>query len=422
MPAPLALLGGTPVGPVIAPHWPRFKDEALAEGIEALRAGKAIGLGRFHSPEIAAFEEAVSSYHDGHHVLGTSSGHGALVSGLAGLEICDGDEVITTPYTWGASISCILHQGAVPIFVDVLPETGLLDPDKVEAAITPRTKGILVVHLFGQPGAIARLRAIADRHNLSLIEDCSQGHGAVADGRKVGTVGDAAGFSCMGGKVLASTEAGFLVTPHERVYWKAALAGQHMGRAPEKDFPDDLRPYADSLVHTYRITPFNAIILRSQLALLDGQLSERRRHADLLHEALRKTRFFKSPDYGTNRPSYHMFTMTVDADAIGVSRNRIIAALKAEGLHAFAYIPAPASDWSRFHWQDYQGPRVPWIGTLQRSGVDYRNLPLPNCRWRVAHALEIRFDYVEPRDAEVQRIAEILQKVDAGMEALAANP
>ncbi|MGH8017000.1 MAG: DegT/DnrJ/EryC1/StrS family aminotransferase [Opitutaceae bacterium] len=157
-------------------------------------SGKLFGLGRKHVPEIGEAEEALSRYHAGRHVLATSSGHGALQAALAGLEICCGDEVITTPYTWGASTSCILHQNAIPVFVDVERETGLIDPAQVEAAITPRTRAILTAHLFGQPADLARLRAIADRHGLALIEDGSQAHGAEIDGRRAGTVGDAAGF------------------------------------------------------------------------------------------------------------------------------------------------------------------------------------------------------------------------------------
>lgn len=116
-----------------------------------LRAGKLYGLGKKHIPEIGEAEQVISNYHGGRHVLATSSGHSALQSALAGLEICGGDEVITTPYMWGASISCILHQNAIPVFVDVERDTGLIDPELIEAAITPRTKAILAVHLFGGP-------------------------------------------------------------------------------------------------------------------------------------------------------------------------------------------------------------------------------------------------------------------------------
>ncbi len=415
----LALLGGTPVGKITYPKFPRFTEAAVLRAADLLRAGKLYGLGRSHSPEIAEAEAAISRYHGGRHVLATASGHAALQSALAGLEICGGDEVITTPYTWGASISCILHQGAIPVFVDIERDTGLIDPAAVEAAITPRTRAILAVHLFGQPANLARLRAIADRHQLCLVEDGSQAHGAEIGGVRVGTVGDAAGFSCMGGKVLATTEAGYMVTPHERVYWRGAMIGQHMGRAIDPGMPEDLRPYTDSLVYTYRVTPLNAVLLTAQFEKLDAELAERRRHADLLRGHLAGARYLRLPVYAPGtKPSYHLLSFTFDSAAAGLTRDTFAAALKAEGLNAVGYVPSPITDWKRLHWQDYRGPRVSWLKALRDAGVDYRNQALPHTRWRVANALETGFDFVDPSEAMIARMAEIILKVEANLPAL----
>lgn len=415
----LALLGGTRVGEVTYSKFPHFTEEAIARVADVLRAGKAVGLGRFHSPEIGEAEDTISRYHGGRRVLACASGHAALQGALAGLEICGGDEVITTPYTWGASISCILHQNAIPVFVDVERETGLIDPAAVETAITPRTKAILAVHIFGQPANLKVLRAIADKHKLMLIEDGSQAHGAEIDGLRVGNVGDAAGFSCMGGKVLPTTEAGYLVSPHERVIWKAAMIGQHMGRSPEKDFPDDLRPWVDSLVYTYRITPLNSVLLTEQFGRLDGWIAERRRHADLLRAKLAGAKFVRMPDYAPGvKPVFHLMSFNFDPVAAGVTRDTFAAAMKAEGMLAFGYVPSPISDWPRLHWQDYKGPRVSWLSSLAAAKIDYRGMALPNCRWRVANSIETRFDYVDPNEAMVDRIAEIIHKVEANIGAL----
>ncbi len=415
----LALLGGTRVGEVTYSKFPHFTEEAIARVADVLRAGKAVGLGRFHSPEIGEAEDTISRYHGGRRVLACASGHAALQGALAGLEICGGDEVITTPYTWGASISCILHQNAIPVFVDVERETGLIDPAAVEAAITPRTKAILAVHIFGQPANLKALRAIADKHKLMLIEDGSQAHGAEIDGVRVGNVGDAAGFSCMGGKVLPTSEAGYLVSPHERVIWKAAMIGQHMGRSPEKDFPDDLRPWVDSLVYTYRITPLNSVLLTEQFGRLDGWIAERRRHADLLRAKLAGAKFVRMPDYAPGvKPVFHLMSFNFNPEAAGVTRDTFAAAMKAEGMLAFGYVPSPISDWPRLHWQNYKGPRVSWLSSLEAAKVDYRGMALPNCRWRVANSIETRFDYVDPNEAMVDRIAEIIHKVEANIGAL----
>ncbi len=415
----LALLGGNRVGEVTYSKFPHFSESAIARVVEVLRAGKAIGLGRFHSPEIGEAEDTISRYHGGRRVLACASGHAALQAALAGLEICGGDEVITTPYTWGASISCILHQNAIPVFVDVERDTGLIDPAQIEAAITPRTKAILAVHIFGQPANLKRLRAIADKHKLMLIEDGSQAHGAEIDGLRVGNVGDAAGFSCMGGKVLPTTEAGYMVTSHEQVFWKGAMIGQHMGRSPEKDFPDELRPWVDSLVYTYRVTPLNSVLLTEQFGRLDGWIAERRRHADLFRALIANAQFVRLPDYAAGvKPVFHLQTMNFDPVAAGVSRDTFAAAIKAEGMLAFGYVPSPIPDWPRLHWQDYRGPRVSWLSTLEAAKVDYRGMALPNCRWRVANSIETRFDYVDPNEAMVNRMAEIIHKVEANIGAL----
>lgn len=415
----LALLGGTPVGEVTYSKFPHFSERAIERAGQVLREGKAVGLGRFHSPEITEAEATISRYHGGREVLACSSGHAALQGALAGLEVCGGDEVITTPYTWGASISCILHQNAIPVFVDVEPETGLIDPELIEAAITPRTKAILAVHIFGQPANLRRLREIADRHGLALIEDGSQAHGAQIDGVGVGDVGDAAGFSCMGGKVLPTTEAGYLVTPKKDVFWKAAMIGQHMGRAPEADFPDELRPWADSLVYTYRVTPLNAVLLTEQFGRIDAWVAERRRHAELFREHLAGAQFLRMPYYAPEvKPVYHLLTMNFDAVAAGVSRDTFAAALKAEGMLAFGYVPSPIPDWRRLHWQDYAGPRVSWLSSLEAAGVDYRNMPLPHCRERVANSIETRFDFVDPQESMITRMAEIVHKVESKIDAL----
>ena len=414
----LALLGGKPVGKVDYPPFPNFTKRAKDRVVQLLDAGKTIGLNRA-IPEIKEAEKAISRYHGGLHCLGTSSGHGALQMGLAGLEIGPGDEVITTPYTWGASISCILHQGAIPVFADVDRKTGLIDPKTVEPLISKKTRAILAVHLYGQPANVSKLRAIADRHGLYLIEDGSQAHGAKWAGRRVGSFGDASGFSCMGGKLLATTEAGYLVTPREDVYWKACLLCQHMGRQSDPGFPDELRPYVDSLVYTYRLHPLNAVLLAEQLKKLDRENAAREANYHLLKEYLADAPYLSFPKYPkSSEPVFHLVTMNFDRKRAGISRDTYAKALQAEGWHAFAYIPAPITDWKRLQWKGYKGPRILWMDNLERHGYDPSLYEVPNCRWKVDHSLETAFNYVRPAKKMMQRIAEIVQKVDASIDSL----
>lgn len=414
----LALCGGSPVGKVSFPAFPQFSERARRRVMEVLESGQTFGLNRSYPP-IREAEEAISAYHGGLHCLGTSSGHGALQMALAGLEIGPGDEVITTPYTWGASISCILHQGAVPVFGDVDPDTGLLDPASIEARITERTRAILVVHIYGQPADMPAIMNIARRHDLKVIEDGSQAHGAEIHGKRVGNFGDAAGFSCMGGKLLATTEAGYLVTPSADVYWKACLLSQHMGRHTDPGFPEHLRPYVDSLVYTYRLNPVNAVLLTEQLKKLDRENAARYANWEYLKQLLAKSSYLRFPKYKKGfRPVLHLVTMNFDAQAAEVSRDTYLKALQAEGWPVVAYVPAPITEWRRLDWKRYEGPRVLWMEALKRHRVNYGKTQVPGCRHKVAHAIEAPFNFVRPARRMMERIAEIVNKVDRHMDAL----
>lgn len=413
----LALLGGDPINPPGQDPHPRFSDKAIRRVSELLERGHTVGLNK-GDPVIREAEEAIARWQGVPHCLGTSSGHGALHAALAGLEITGGDEVITTPYTWGASASCILHNGAVPVFADVDPVTGLLDPGNIESALTPRTRAILVVHIYGQPADMTAICAVARRHGLKVVEDGSQAHGALHRGRKVGTFGDAAGFSCMGGKLLAATEAGYLVTADAGVYWRAAMACQHMGRAPEDGFPDELRPYVDSLVYTYRMSTVNAALLTEQLQKIDDEIDGRRENAATFRSALSGVGSVTLPTYADgDEPSYHMLTMNFDPDRAGVTRGAYSAALKAEGVSAFPYVPSPISQWTRLD-PNAGAPRTMWDATLRDSGRTYSDAPLPNCELKVATSLEMGWNYIVPDGSRMRHVADAFHKVEESLAAL----
>ncbi len=415
----LALLGGKAEGSIRTPQFPRFSRLAIRRVVKLLEAGRTVALNTRWSGELRDAAAAVSRYHGGRHVLCVGSGHAALHSALAGLEIGPGDEVITTPYTWGASISCILHQSAIPVFGDVDPVTGLLDPATIEPLITRRTRAILVVHLYGQPADMTAIMRIARKRGLAVIEDGSQAHGARWKGEVVGNFGDAGGFSCMGGKLLATSEAGYMVTPRKDVYWRSGFLGQHMCLKAEKGFPAKLTSYVDSLIYTYRMSPITAVLLEEQLKTLNADVKNRRRNVDHVRNLMKDCRFIQFPDYGTDsRPSYHMVTMNFLAEEAGVSRDTFVSALRAEGLGAFHYIPSPIPAWRRMNWRGYKGPRTTWLDSLRRAGVDYAKVGVPNCRYKVDHAIEMGFNYYKPAKNAMVRIAGIFHKVEENIEAL----
>jgi dTDP-4-amino-4,6-dideoxygalactose transaminase len=413
-------LGGKPVGvPARAPRWPLIDKASVRQVADLLESGHTVALGRT-SDVIRKAEDSLSAYHGGRHVLTTNSGHAALMCALMGLEIGDGDEVITTPCTWGASTSCILAVGAVPVFADVDRVSGLLDPKKIEAAITPRTKAVLVVHLYGQPAHMPAINRGARKHGLKVIEDGSQAHGARIGGQVVGTFSDAAGFSSMGGKLLATSEAGFLVTPHEEVFWKAAMMCQHYGRSAESGFPDEFKPYVDSLVYTFRLSPLIAGLFPSQIRRLDAQVKVRGENAAALREALSACRFLQLPKYRKGvEPGFYVLTTNFLSHKAKVRRDTFLAALKAEGVQAFAYVPEGIQHWRRLQWKGYKGPAAHWQGQLRRARIDYGARPLPNCDYKVDHAVELSFiQWHKPARRAMQRMADAFLKVEDQIESL----
>jgi dTDP-4-amino-4,6-dideoxygalactose transaminase len=416
--AKLALLGGEPIGAPEMERHPRFSPEVARRITELLQRGQTVGLNRSNT-EVAEAEEAISRWQGVPYCLTTSTGTSALHSAVMGLELTGGDEVITTPYTWGASISCLLYNNAVPIFADVDPETGLLDPASVAERITPRTRGILAVHIYGQPANMTALCAIARQHGLVVIEDGSQAHGSIHAGRKVGSYGDAAGFSCMGGKLLASAEGGYMLTSRPEVYWRAALAGHHYGRSGDPGFPEELRPYVDSLTASYRLSPLVAVLLSEQLKKVDEENAGRRANVALFRQALAGLGSVRFPLYAAgDDPSYHMLTMNYQPEHAGVARSTYLRALQAEGVGIFAYVPSPIPSWPRLHWQTYAGPRVMWTDTLRRAGVDYAAMPVPNCERKVACSLEMGWNYIRNDEARIRKLASAFLKVEENLDAL----
>jgi dTDP-4-amino-4,6-dideoxygalactose transaminase len=419
----LALLGGTPVREPTTPAFPTFTEQARKRVDELLAAGHAMALSK-HDPIVEEAESAIAAWQGTSHCLTVSSGHAALQAALIGLEVTSGDEVIVSPYTWGASISCILHNNAIPMFADVDPATGLLDPADVEERITPRTRAILVPHIFGQPANMTALREIADRHGLVIVEDGSQAHGARHAGRQVGTFGDAAGFSCMGGKLLAATEAGYLVTDRPEVYYKAVLAGQHAGmaggpgRVTEPGFPPELLEFSDSLIYTHRVSSVAAVLLVEQLKKLDTENEGRRANLARLRENLTEVSCISFPDYPDgDLVAPHILTMSFDAAEAGIPKETFIAALRAEGVPAFAYVKTPLHRLERLK-ADTRAPRVMWTENLERAGVDYASLELPGTEAKVAASIELSWNYVTDDAAAMDALAGAFTKVHAHLDDL----
>lgn len=425
MPETLALLGGDPVVTAKTVPYPLFSPAAIERVSSFLHheLGITQGLSKHH-PVIGEFEQVFAEFFDSPHCLGASSGHGALQTALIGGEITGGDHVLTSPYSWGASVACILHNDAVPVFADVDPQTGLLDPDRLGDYITPQTTAILVPHIFGQPADMTRIMRFAEERGLFVLEDGSQAHGAKHRGKRIGSFGDAAGFSTNGVKPIATTEGGFMLTKHENVYYRGIISAQHagrgemLGRASESGFPDSLRPFVDSIIYTFRPDVISSILALSRLEELDAENAVRRQQAADVRAVLDEVEYLTLPDHHEDDECvFHMVTMNFDAELAGISRDTMLRALQAEGVAAVGYVAAPLNKSPRLA-PDWSGPRVMWTETMRRSGTDPAAAELPGCEEKVATSIELPWNIVPAQPEYIAQIAEAFEKVNAGIGSL----
>ncbi|HJW21192.1 MAG TPA: DegT/DnrJ/EryC1/StrS family aminotransferase [Candidatus Limnocylindrales bacterium] len=260
------------------------------------------------------------------HAIATSNGTTALMSILAGLGLGPGDEVITVSHTFAATANAILYTGATPVFVDIEPTTYLMDPGLIEAAITPRTRVIMPVHLFGLVADMDAIAAIAERHGLTVVEDACQAHDAMYRGRKAGSFGPAA-FSLYATKNMTTGEGGLVTTDDDRLAdWIRLYRNQGM-RA---------RYQFEMLGFNFRMTDINAAIGLVQLAKLEGNTARRRAIAARYDEAFADLPVGRPVTPPDRTHVYHQYTLDV-----GPRRDDILAALRAAGIGADIYYPIP---------------------------------------------------------------------------------
>ncbi len=385
------------------PRHPRRRPEVIAAALTQLQDGDWTRLEG--APET---ERDLEAFH-GRGVAGTqpsvwyiASGTAALEAIMLGHEIGPGDEVITTPYTWGATVSAILAIGAIPVFADVDPLSGLIRPDTVEALITPRTRAILCVHLFGHPCDAKALRAIADRRGLLLFEDGSQAHGARLHGLRVGAYGHASAFSCMGLKLLGGTEGGYAVFHDQAAAERAKLYGAHpRGLAADRAAALGEAGLLDALQLGWRPCAVGAALVRAALPHLDGENAARRRNAALLRRHLAGIAGVTlAPELPGAEGNYHLLSLVFDGD-----RAAIATRLNEAGAGNFHYIPVPIHRLKRLNPHGYDGPRVLWHDQLRRAGVDYRAISCPGAEWRAPREITMGFNWTEDDPQAMEQLA-----------------
>jgi dTDP-4-amino-4,6-dideoxygalactose transaminase len=294
-------------------------------------------------PKVQALEQAWCDYYGCRYAVSMNSATSGLYAAIGALGLGFGDEVIVSPYTMSASSACTLVYGAIPIFADVRLETACLDPDSIEAHITSRTRGIVVIHQFGTPAEMDPIMRLARKHELKVIEDCAQAHGAKYKGRYVGTIGDIGVFSLNVNKTIQTGEGGVCTTDDPDLRYRLALIRNHgeavVGAAGYENI-------LNIVGFNYRLTEIQAAIGIEQLKRLDQFNQARIIYAQYLMAELSRYECFQPMTRCAERVSgtctcpveaecvstVYGFPFRYFAEKVGISRNDLVAALRAEGI------------------------------------------------------------------------------------------
>jgi len=277
-------------------------------------------------PNVSAFEQECAAYLGVAHAVSCASGTDALHLAVLAAGIGPGDEVITSPFTFIATAEAICYAGATPVFVDIDPLTYNIDTEQIEKAITPRTKAIIPVHLFGQPADMAAIQVICERHGLTLIEDCAQSFGAGIDNRMTGSIGMFGCFSFFPSKNLGCYGDGGLIS----------CASQEAADTIKvlRNHGSKVRYHHHLIGYNSRLDDIQAAILRVKLKLIDRFNIERRRVAHLYSELLRDLVTVPAED-GKGTHVYHQYTLLTDR------RDKVMALLSERQIASAVYYPIP---------------------------------------------------------------------------------
>ena len=280
--------------------------------------------------QVQEFEQAFRSQFCVEHAVSVNSWTSGLIAAVGALGVSPGDEVLVTPWTMCASAISILHWNAIPVFVDIEADTFCMDPSKIESRITPRTKAILVVDIFGQSADMDPILAIAQKHNLKVLSDCAQAPGAIYRGKLAGTLADVGGYSFNYHKHIHTGEGGMIVTNDAEIARKCQLIRNHAEAALVDSPGADL---TNMIGYNFRLGEIESAIGKQQLKKLDSAIESRQRAASLLSERLSDIPYLTTPV--TRDDCSHVFyfyAMKHNAELAGVSRDLIHRALVAEGV------------------------------------------------------------------------------------------
>ena len=337
--AELALLGGSRAKTKPFPAWPVYDEREERALLEVLHSGV---WWRTPGTRTLQFEGEFAKFQQAKHCIAITNGTHAIEVVLAALGIQSGDEVIVPDYTFVATASAVLFAGGMPVMVDVDPRTFNLDPELVEAAITPRTKAVIAVHMGGNPADLDRLKEITRKHNLHFVEDCAHAHGSQWNGKGVGNFGIAGTFSFQMSKLLTAGEGGAILVNDDDFEGKARSA-HDCGRLPGEWFYSHFA-YGSN----YRLSEWQGAMLSVQLSRLEDQTNRRHQNARLLDKLLSEVEGItpQAIDSRCTRNGHYAYIFHYDQAAFaGVETEKFIDAMRAEGIpNQAAYPPVHALD------------------------------------------------------------------------------
>ena len=365
---------------------PDIGPEEIAAVTEVLQSGMLAGGRR-----VAELEDRFAAFIGVKHAVAVSNGTVALMCLFQGLGLGEGDEVITVGHTFNATVSSILSTGATPVFVDIERETYLIDTARIEAAITPRTRAISPVHLFGLPADMTVITAIAERHGLAIVEDACQAHAATFDGRRVGSFGHGA-FSLYGTKNMTTGEGGLITTDDDRLAdWIRLYRNQGMRE----------RYRHEMLGYNFRLTDLAAAIGLCQLDKLERNTTRRHAIAARYDSAFADLPI-ATPIIPAGRTHvFHQYTIAVEGN-----RDGIVADLAAAGVGTGIYYPIPVH-------------RQPYV--LERGlGAD-----LPTTDWASGHTLSLPIYPTLPdedQDTVIAAVRAAVERRTSGLTSVPSDP
>jgi dTDP-4-amino-4,6-dideoxygalactose transaminase len=364
----LAIRGGAPAVPDgLKRRWPDIRPEDKAAVLAVLDRGELTGI---NGVEATGLEREWADRLGIAHAVLFNTGTAAIHAALYAAGVQAGDEVITTAFTFSGTFQAVLHQGGIPVFVDIDPVTYNIDPALIEARITPRTKAILPVHIHGTPCDMDAIMDIARRHSLMVVEDAAQAHLATYKGRYAGTIGHAGAFSIQATKNFSGIEGGFVVTDDAEI---AAAARRIRTYGEDIAEGSDLggwyfRPYTVfSVGWNYRSNELSAAFARSQLRRLDEYTATAQRNGRYLNEALGAMPGLLPPLEPPECTSvFHKYRVRFDVDRLGIDlppvevRGRLMAALRAEGVDAVLWHVQPVTSFPVHQTHEGFGRGYPW--------------------------------------------------------------